>query len=125
MSEPTAEEINKVLAEFEGKKVVLKDGQIFKSEKYMEEMDCGMAGVNDVPLTKYTEDLNTLVPIWEKLGGVFFDGELETCGDKCPYFCVDKELRGSYLEQKAYGGTIQLAAATATYMAVQKVKDGV
>lgn len=73
----------------------------------------------------YSKSLDSLVPVWEKIGGVFFNGEPMCDKGGGAYFCVDKELsQGRYLEQKALGyKTIQEAAAIATAKAIQTLSD--
>lgn len=106
-AELTEDQVNLICAAFEGYKVECIDWQgqmMLKNKKFR----------HTIAKKPYTQDLNSLVPIWEKLNLHHFtlDGKIDR-PVKVLYF--DHEFRGK-------GETVQQAAAHTTALAILEIK---
>ena len=102
----TVEEANKIIAEFAGTAYIPpEDRYKISLGNYHESMQ----------MIFYTEDLNSLIPIWEKIEYCTFTGDWIIEGYQFRLYITD--------EHKGVGKTIQEAAAIATANAILKLKN--
>lgn len=130
--QPTDNEINRAIAEFVKhrncytcKNLYEEGGPLLHHMSYncdhvdfWDNEPCDKFDANSYP--KFTESLDRLVSVWEKLG-IVSDYEFNTPKDGIDWhFRVQPSRKNAYFS--AHGKTIQKAAALATYYAIQELK---
>lgn len=120
-------EINRVIAEYMG--WVKQDFPTENEITFTEDQYCDNSGeMFGISHFNYTESLDALVPVWEKLNLKKISPRFAfSCSQKKPFYCeimysVDErdDWDGSFY---SIGKTIQQAAAHATAKAILELKD--
>ena len=111
-------EANRICAEFMGVQVTT-DGIPFEVDQYYDSQ--GDLQLEQIPLQPYSESLDSLVSVWEKLmqlDGFRFSNRLTIFKD----ICISDISMGNCMCLLEQAKTIQAAAAIATARAIQELE---